>query len=423
MQNNFHGATTGPKKRGGLFLVLGGFLAGIGPLAGEPLRFEAALALALEAAQVSELKAASTQAARARIQAAKALPNPSAIAEHEYLEGAPGDSDESLIGISSPLDFLWKRGARIESAEQFGEIAPHHIAERGRQVGYHLAQVYLAARVAAERLNGLTEVESRLQEAYQISESLVANGEIPPTHRQRIAFAVEQVVAEKAALEADAINHQAVFTTLTGLETAEPASLVLSPPAYPTAEAAIAAATANRPDLKALDAMAKWRRREVDRSAAEALPEASLDVAYRRDHDSREGGFIGLSVEIPIFAKNRANQQLARSEAFATEVDLNQLRRQIHGQVSAAFQRYQTLSPKNAPDARADNESYLTSELSAFRQGETSVVEYLNAIQVHREMLLARINHRHLGQQAALDLIFQTGSPYPSLPSLSTTAE
>lgn len=423
MHKHLHGAAAVLKKRGRSFIIFSCFLSGISPLAGEPLSFEEALPLALKAAQVSELKEASTQAARARILAATALPNPSAMAEHEYLEGAPGDSDESLIGISSPLDFLWKRGARIESAEQFRAIAPHRIAERERQIGYHLAKVYLEASVATERLDGLTETETRLREAYRISESLVKNGEIPPAHRRRIALAVEQVVTEKASLEADAIDHQAAFTSLTGLKSAEPAALALSPPSYPTAEAAITAATANRPDLKALDAMAKWRRSEIDRSQAEARPEASLDLAYRRDNDNRQGGFIGVSVEIPIFGKNRANQQLARSEAFTAEIERHQLRRQIHGMVAAAFQRYQRLSQKAASDASADDGSYLASELSAFRNGEASVVEYLDAIQVHREVLMAKIEHRRLGQQAALDLIFQTGSPYPSLSSLSTTTE
>lgn len=423
MHNNVHGAAAFLKKRGRTFIIFSCFLPGISPLSGESLRFEEALPLALKEAQVSELKEASTQAARARIKAAKALPNPSAIAEHEYLEGAPGDSDESLIGVSSSLDFLWKRGTRIESAELFGKIAPHRIAERERQIRYRLAQVYLEATVATERLNGFTDVETRLKEAYRISGSLVDNGEIPPAHRRRIALAIEQVVTERASLEADAINHQAAFTALTGLESALPASLALSQPSYKTTDSAIAAATANRPDLKAIEAIAKWRRSEMGRHSAEALPEASLDFAYRRDNEDRQGGFIGVSVEIPIFGKNRANKHLARSEAFEAEIELNQLRRQIHGEVSAAFQRYQRLSQKTATDAQADDESYLASELSAFRNGEASVVEYLDAIQVYREVLLTKIEHQRLRQQAALDLIFQTDSQYPSIPSLSTTAK
>lgn len=423
MQNNYHGAAAFLKKLGRTFILFSCFLPGISSTHAELIRFEEALPLALKTAQVSELKEASTRAAKARIHAAKALPNPSAVAEHEYLEGAPGDSDESLIGISSPLDFLWKRGARIESAEQFGEIAPHRIAERERQIGYRLAKIYLEASVATERLDGLTDVETRLREAYRISESLVKNGEIPPAHQRRIALAIEQVTTEKASLEADAIGHQAAFTTLTGLESAQPAALQLTEPAYSTEASAIAAASAKRPDLKALDAVAKWRRSEIDRSQAEARPDASLDLAYRRDNDDRQGGFIGVSVEIPIFGKNRANQQLARSEAFASEIELHQLRRQIHGEVSAAFQRYRRLSQKTASNASADDGSYLASELSAFRNGEASVVEYLDAIQVHREVLLTKIEHRRLGQQAALDLIFQTGSQYPSLHSLSTTTE
>lgn len=419
MHNNFRGAAAFLKKRGRTFIIFSCFLPGISPLPGEPLRFAEALPFALKAAQVSDFEEASTQATRARIKAAKALPNPSAIAEYEYLEGAPGDSDESSIGISSPLDFLWKRGARIESAEQFGEIAPHRIAERERQIRYRLANVYLEANLATERLQGFTDVETRLTEAYRISESLVENGEIPPAHRRRIALAIEQVVTQKASLEADAIHHQAAFTALTGLESAQPASLALSQPLYETTDAAIAAATANRPDLKAIEALAKWRRSEIGRYRAEALPDASLDLAYRRDNDDREGGFIGVSVEVPVFGQNRANQQLARSEAFAAEIELNQLRRQIYGQVSAAFLRYQRLRLKTVTDAQADDESYLASELSAFRHGEASVVEYLDAIQVYREVLLTKIEHQRLRQQAALDLIFQTGSPYPPLHSLS----
>ncbi|MFU8847484.1 MAG: TolC family protein [Opitutales bacterium] len=422
MHKHLHEAAAFLKQQGRTITIFSCMLSGIAALHAESLRFEAALPLALKQAQLSELEDTAGQAARARIQAAKALPNPSAIAEHEYLKGRPGDSEESLIGVSTPLDFLWKRGARIDAAEQFAGIAPQRIAEERRQIRYRLARLYLQTSVVSEQLAALEGAEARLKEAYRLSAALVENGEIPPAQRRRIALAIEQAVTARATLEAEALSHQSAFTALTGLESARPGPLKFDRPSYESAAAAIAEAQANRPDFKALEAISQWRRSEIERSRAEALPEASLDLAYKRDNDSREGGFIGISVEIPIFGKNRAHQHLARSEAFEAEIKLSQLRRQIEGEVAAAFYRYEKLSEKAAHQTQTDDhETYLASELSAFRNGEASVVEYLDAIELYRELRFTEIEHARLREEAALNLIFQTGSEYASSKQISTT--
>jgi len=420
MHHNYHEVAASLKTSGRILIICSCFLQGNSFLSGETLRFEAALPHVIERAQIADLKEASTQASSSRLQAAEAFPNPSGIAEHEYLDGSPGDTDESLLGLSSSLDFIWKRGARIEAARQFGAIAPHRIAEMERQIAYRLAAVYLETAAGDERLNALSDVKTRLDEAYRISGSLVENGEIPPAHRRRIALSLEQLAMERVSLEADKIASAAEFQALTGIESAQPAELSIGDPAFPSVAAAVAAAHSHRPDLKALEAIKHWRESEVSRAKVESLPEASLDLAYKQDNEDRAGGFIGVSVEIPIFGENRASKMKAQAESFHATIEREQLRRKVASEVSAAYQRYESLKQQTGIDAHAGDDDYLRSELSAFQNGEASVVEYLDAIQVYRETLFTRIEHRQLQQQARLKLLFLTATEYPFSNSLST---
>ena len=412
MCNNFCKVAAFLEKKGRNLLLSSCFLCGTSLSLSEPLRFEEALPLVLEQAQLNKRTEASAHASRARVQAAKALPKPSGFVQHELLDGSAGDISETNFGISSPLDFLWKRSARVDSAWQFNEIASHKIAERKRQVAYQLASIYLAANVAKHQLAVFTDIETRLNEAYRISGALAENGEISPSQSRRIALAMDQLAIERGLLEAESVGNQAEFAALTDNETAQPKRMEISELPFGSLASAVTA-SATRPDLKAFETIANWRRAEIARYHAEGLPAASLAIAYRRDNENRRGAFIGFSVELPIFGETRANKRLARSESFEAEIDCDQLSRQIHRDIAVAFYRYQKLNKQVAGNNQANNKNHLASKLAAFRNGEVSVVEYLDAIQVYSETLFSQIERHRLRQQAALDLVFQTGSNYP----------
>lgn len=255
--------------------------------------------------------------------------------------------------------------------------------------------------------------------ARQIAESLVANGEISQSHLRRIELAIEQLEMEFVDLEARQAGIAAQLAALTGVGGAAPNGRIqLVDLAFNSAAEAIAAAHEHRPDLQAIEAYAQWQEAETNRVRAEGRPEASLDLAYKRNSDDQSGAFIGLSVELPIFGQSRAQTALALAEQRHADRQFNQARRGATGEVAAAFQRWQRLlqmerqQSASRSDKGSDN-AYLQSVAAAFTAGDTSLLEYLDALSIHRDSTRSRVTFMHQLKLATVELALLTGRDVP----------
>src|SRR6056300_402397 len=95
----------------GKCLSLGIAVLSLQNLQSKPIAFEDACARASEVEQIDELSKMVEGANQARLAKASRFPNPSLYYERESARGTKA-FDESTVGVSSKLDFLWKRGTR-----------------------------------------------------------------------------------------------------------------------------------------------------------------------------------------------------------------------------------------------------------------------------------------------------------------------
>lgn len=134
----------------------------------EPITYPQALDKALLTAQIPTLEASAGKAAEACIQQAGSLPNPSLLWSTSSLEEplALMTPTKRTRVLSTSLDFIWKRGARIKAAKRRAEIAQYQLINQQRQIAYELAQTFVnydslvyerrdlaASLVALERAN------------------------------------------------------------------------------------------------------------------------------------------------------------------------------------------------------------------------------------------------------------------------------
>ena len=384
-----------------------------------PISYEEAFRQALEQAGYVSLEENADAAAKARRKAASALPNPSAFVEHESLDGAIGTIDETAAGLSTSLDFIWKRAARIESVDRRNRMVAYQLDNNRRRLSHEIAMTFVSHRNISADLEALQSSQEALEQAHAIAESLVSNGDIPPSNLRRIELAMEKLNLELVEVESREAGMLARFSALIGLEDAEPFGQIEAERlAFGSSGEAIAAAHRQRADLRALEAYAQWQEAEVERVRAEGRPDASLDLAYKRNNDDLSGAFIGLSVELPIFGQSRAQTAMALTEQRGTDLQVAQARRAVAGEVSAAFQRWQRLSAmqKARADVRMEkrqNEAYLQSAVAAFEAGESTLIEYLDALNTHLEFRRSQLAFIHQLNLATLELAYLTGAEIP----------
>ncbi|HKJ89494.1 MAG TPA: TolC family protein [Oceanipulchritudo sp.] len=412
------------------FLTILGSLACLAtPSMATPLSYEESRDLAIEQAGFADLQEIADEAARARRKAATALPNPSAFVEHESLDGAIGTIDETVAGVSTRLDFLWKRTARIESADRRSQMATHQLDDEKRRLAHEVTMSFIAYGNIYAELETLNSSLQAHQEAKKIAESLVSNGDIPPSNLRRIELTIEQLEIELVDLESRKAAILASFSVLTGMEDAKPSGQ-LQPDQLPfiSASDAIATAQSQRADLLTLESYAQWQDAEVARNRAESRPEASLDVAYKSNSDDQSGTFIGLSLELPIFGESRAQTALAMTEQRRADLRVARARRIINGEVTGAFERWQRLLAlkKERTVSKADqrqNEAYLNSAAAGFEAGESTLMEYLDALRTHLESRRSQLAFSNQLNLATAELAHLTGSDIPFKTSPETLSE
>lgn len=391
----------------------------VSPASAEPLNFHAARELAFDQAQIAGLFDNATAANRARLNAAAALPNPSGFLEHEALSGGGfRDHDETKVGVSTRLDFLWKRSARINSAERQGRIAGLSIEARRHRLAYQMAQLYLDHDYAVWDLSALQSSLDSLATARRVALARLERGDMPASDFRRLDLAIQQLEMGAIDIEARQAGTVAHIAALTGVPEVTPVGgLALEEPRFSTVTEAISAAHAGRPDLMQRQAYADWRAAEATRVSVEGRPEASLDLAYKRNSDNQSGAFVGISVEIPIFGGPRAQSRLARTEQIDAELEAEQASRALAGEVAEAFHRLKRLREMDRGETAtaqhaAENTAYLRSITAAFEEGEATLLEYVDAVHTYAETVRGRLAFNHRLNLATLELTYLTAGDF-----------
>lgn len=268
--------------------------------------------------------------ARGAETSAGAWPNPVLNADLEKVLGSVGPGVSPWVygfNLQMPLDFLWKRGYRVDEARARTVAGRFELGEVAWQVRRRL-RAALLDEVLARREVLLRQAELTLrQDLATTAARLQASGEASRLETDR---AQAELAAARAALEevqgraaaTRAVLASAIGVPLRALETAVlewPGLDALPEPAALSAETLQQVGLLNRLDV---------RRGLAEYAAAEAAlglelvkryPDLTLGPGYLFDQGDRKFT-VGLSISLPIFNQNAgpiAEAEARRKEAAA----------------------------------------------------------------------------------------------------------
>lgn len=407
-----------------LFLVTGATLLSASSSRAEAIRLDAAISQALEAAQISELNESVRQETESYREAATALPNPSLFYERETLEGGGvlQDSRERTIGLAAPLDFIWKRGSRIEAADQRGKFSLLQFEEQRRQLSREVAILFVefeANRLESERHEA---VHAALDRVKSVARASVTSGDAAPTLLQRVDLAIGRHAFEENHLQTNRLSILGRFAALLANDNAVPNSsnFSLESPHFQDEFQAGETARLNRPDLKAAEALLAWKQAEQTAVRREGLPEVSLEAGRKEDNAGRDGLFLGLAIELPVFDRNQAASGLAAARSRQAEIAYHQARRLIEAEARSAFVRWQKLNDNwlrlsSGLEVTRNAESLLAAAEASFEAGEYTLLEYLDTVEAYLEAAEQEIELQMSLRLAVIDLAHATATPIENL--------
>lgn len=353
------------------------------------LTLHAALAAALLRNPELATFAYSVRSAEARTLQAGLWPNPEVEAEFENFAGSGGASGTDALETTIALSQTFPLGGDIEhrrrSAELQGELAGWD---------YEAARIALLTEVTQRFVNVLvTQRQVELaQESVKLAEQVrdsinrrVDAGDAPAVERLR---AVVPVVSAKIELQGAQRASDAARLHLTSTwgstsprfvkVVGDLNSIQIVPPAT-----ALVALVNQNPDVARWAIEITARQTEIKLAQAEAVPDLTGALGYRRLNDSDDNALVaGISIPLPIFDRRQGDILAARLDVASAHQERRAAELRVQAALAAAYAQLTTAHSKAVilrDEALPPATEAYEAIRRAFDQGDLGFLDVLDA--------------------------------------------
>ena len=338
--------------------------------------------------------------AEANSEAAKVFNDPELSVEY-------GDNQDRVLmmgrtleaGLSYSFNLGNPRRARISVAKSEEEITRALVADYFRNLRCE-AMVAWAQAWEAREMSSLKKSSAESMASLASSDSLRALvGEIGKVDSRQSSIEARAFKGEWLRAQADYSN---ALTNLSVLSGGMPFSDIeygdLRPaPVDPSVEALVAMALERRTDLKAALLSKDLSEKNLALVKAEMAPEIGLNMGYSYNKEVRNeiapapkfnGVTVGMAIPLKFSSANKGNRKAAENSVLQADAAYEEACRQIEAEVRMAWASYQAAlkAAEECSDSMlADAGDILESRMKAYRQGESSLLDYLLAVRVYND--------------------------------------
>lgn len=381
------------------------------PAQAAPLTLREALDLAEKHSPVLSYSSATAQAAQAAAITARAFPNP----ELELSGGTSRPRQAGLessrvetIGLAQPIELPGLRSSRRSMAE--AGVNASTAAQQQTRLELH-SRIRLAFYDALRRQEEAGVAAGNRALLYLLRNRVKLKVEVGESPRY------EQIKAEAEALAADSAFRSAqlrvnqaksVLRGLIGVALEdfdlipEPAASAEAPPLDSLEQELLA----RHPQLRVAEAETRRAQARVEMERAARLPQPTLKLNSERNPDARQW-MVGVALPLPLWNRRdgpigEAVAGLHQSEAEAERIRLALLTEleQVYGRYLIARSQVKTFETGLLKEA----ENAMRVAEAAYRFGERSILDYIDAQRVLRATRLDFIHARYELQAALIEL-------------------
>ncbi|MGE4305829.1 MAG: TolC family protein [Novosphingobium sp.] len=309
-------------------LALAAAAAAPGAALAEPLTFDAALTRATRDAPSIHAGEAGVEARRSAAVAAGRLPDPTLNLglDNFPVSGPPAFSftAENMtmerIGLEQSFPNPAERRAQRTRAQADIGIAEGDLAVETQNVRLETALAWIDLYYAKRRLAQLQRLDESLGDLQATVSARLASGSARPA----MALEPEQLRAavndRRAELAAEVVRAKARLVRFTGDAEADVAG---DPPMNEVDRTSLLSGLPALPRLRALDAGILGAEADTGLARADKRPDWRVSASYgRRDPAFGDMVSIGVSIDLPLFARRRQDPRIAASLSGETQARL-----------------------------------------------------------------------------------------------------
>ncbi len=371
------------------------------------------LALQISRAEATSVTGLARQAA--------AYPNPIVAVTHEPLSSGSDTYSESYFMLSQRMLWPGLRSARIQAANQLVSSAKFRVAADSMRLAFDVISTYLQVTAEAEREAVLLHVAELMREVESSWTSRFAEGEISGFDLRRMRL--ERARYENALAVGD-LRTNAARRELAAIISFEDDNTKLIPVDHPDGipqelvlESLLDEARTSRPEVVAALKNAGASQAAVESSLLDRRIQPTLTAGYKRQSDGFGGAFLGASVGLPLFDRNKGNieSDIARSHAAETRHLLTV--QEVENDVKRSYDLYESLRQRMTLIQKgllAETEDLLHIALKSYTEGELTLLALMDAAEAYRDAHLIRIDLKTALWTTYFDVLRAAGRPLPS---------
>jgi cobalt-zinc-cadmium efflux system outer membrane protein len=332
---------------------------------------------------VESARAASSQAGR--------RPNPGLEVETENL-----GKKEAAAVLSQPLELGGKRKARKAAAEAAVRIAEINYEKISREAEAEAARRFTGALAAQLELALLDSAEAVSRAAIGAIQTLVQAGAAKNTDAIRANLELNGLELERNQMsregQARRMELAALWAPASGDAAPEPAGTLDTLPPPPSFEKMREYCERHGPDHRLALAETEQANRLAQQAATGAYPDLEARAGYKNETGAH-ALFLGFSLDVPVFDRNRDAAQAARQHAQAAE------RHQAQGSadLSARLFRHYSELESARDEARILLREIIPKSMQMFeelqRMYRTGKSSHLELFLAHQEMIGYKRQH------------------------------
>lgn len=331
--------------------------------------------------QIDEAHGAAVQGA--------AFPDPSFSAD---VNGQPsitslGQHTGSDVGLDLALPFPTKFIFQRNIGQAGIDAATFNYRQLRQQIASQTAQAYDGVLVALQHQADLQEAKGLAQSFLEKTKARYAEGSVPKLDVIRAEVDLAQAVNDLLANTRDLSNARSALNRMLGRTLGaglEPADSLAVPDTLPALDTLLAAARAERPELRGLNSQLRGARAAAHLAGEYWLPDVDLSIQKNVAQGSPNTYTAGIGFSVPLFFWNHQRGEVKEASHYVRELEATyrDLQAQVDEDVrttyataATALQQAQYLETQLLPEAR---EAYRIASTS-YGLGGSSALEVLDA--------------------------------------------
>ena len=386
-----------------------------------PLTLEQAVTRAMQQGPAAQASSAARQVIVGRARADAQWANPTFELRREN-EGSPLPYDD-FATFTLPVSVT---GRRMALRGALGAARERGVADSlwvQREAGFAAAHEWWALWVASSTAEFAAAQAARFAELARFDSLRAAEGAIAEASALRTRLEAERAGYHAVQALALAGRARAALAARLGLEDPRQLTLAalpsLDPPALDlSADAAIAQALAQRPDVRAAQAAVREAERRRSAEARGSLADVGLTAGYKGTA-GYSTTVVGLFVTPPLLNANGGNRERATGEWLLADAERRALEIRVRGEVQAAYDAARAM---DALAVRADAGSAARADAiaaaaeAAYREGHATLTETLEALRAVADVRAAALQATADRQLIRLELRRAMGAPVLETP-------